>query len=162
MSKKIVAYFSATGTTAKVAKKIAAATGAELYEIVPAEPYTAADLDWENERSRSSIEMKDEASPRPKLAKDSAGTVAPFDVVFLGFPIWWDREPAVVDAFLAQNDFSGKTIVVFATSGSSGLENSAAVLKSKVAPSAKIVRGKVLNGNPSAKTVAAWVESLGL
>lgn len=119
MSKPLVTYFSATGTTEKAAKKLAAAIRADLYEIRPSAPYTSADLDWQNARSRSSVEMKDPAS-RPALA-DKDAPVAEHDTIFVGFPIWWYVAPTAINSFLESYDFSGKTVVLFATSGGSGL-----------------------------------------
>ena len=115
--KTLVAYFSASGVTAKVAKKLAEAIGAELYDICPKTPYSRADLDWTNKQSRSSVEMNDK-SCRPKLM-DTAAPVAEADVVFIGYPVWWYREPSIIDSFLEAYDFSGKKIVPFATSGGS-------------------------------------------
>ena len=123
----LVAYFSATGTTAKAAKALAKAVGGDLYEIKPAVPYTSADLDWTNKSSRSSLEMKD-ANSRPALA-DTNAPVAGHDVIFLGFPVWWYVAPTILNTFLEAYDFRGKTIVLFATSGSSGLGKSAAGLR---------------------------------
>ena len=118
MKNVLVAYFSASGTTADTAKKLASAIGAKLYEIRPEVPYTRADLDWMNKRSRSSLEMGDKSS-RPALA-DRDAPVADCDTVFLGFPIWWYVAPTIVNSFLESYDFSGKKIVLFATSGGSG------------------------------------------
>ena len=120
MSKKVlVAYFSASGVTARAAKEIAQSVGGDLYEIRPAQPYTKADLDWTNKQSRSSLEMNDPAS-RPAIAEPAAD-LAQYDTVFLGFPIWWYVEPRIVDTFLESYDFSGKTLIPFATSGGSGI-----------------------------------------
>ena len=124
----LVAYFSASGVTARVAKEIAAATGAELHEIRPAQPYTRADLDWTNKNSRSSVEMNDPAC-RPALA-EAAPDMGKYDTVFLGFPIWWYVEPRIVDTFLDGCDLTGKTLIPFATSGGSGVEGAAAWAKS--------------------------------
>lgn len=151
MTKKLVAYFSASGVTAKVAKKLAEAAGADLYEIKPAVPYTSADLNWSNKQSRSSVEMGDRSS-RPAIA-DSDANIAAYDVVYVGFPIWWYVAPTIVNTFLESYDFSGKKIVLFATSGGSGFGKAAQGLQSS-APKATIVEGKV---NPSAndlKTLA--------
>ena len=119
MSNVLVAYFSASGVTAGAARAIAEAVGADLYEIRPAEPYTAADLDWRDKGSRSTREMNDPAS-RPAIAEDTAD-MGRYDTVFVGFPIWWGVEPRVVDTFLESYDFSGKTMIPFATSGGSGM-----------------------------------------
>ena len=155
----LVAYFSATGTTAKAAKALADAVGGELYEIKPAVPYTSADLDWTDKRSRSSVEMNEKQS-RPAL-KDTGAPVAGYDVVFLGFPIWWYVAPTIINSFLEAYDFSGKTIVLFATSGGSGLGKSAAGLRSS-APGAKIVDGRMLNGRLNEGELKAWVSGLHL
>lgn len=144
MEKALVSYFSASGVTAKVAKTLAEAAGAALYEIKPAEPYTPADLDWTNKRSRSSMEMNDKAS-RPALA-DRDAKIEDYDVVFLCFPIWWYVAPTIINTFLESYDFSGKTIILFATSGGSGLGRSAASLRGSVAANTKIIEGRMLNG----------------
>jgi len=159
MKKKLVAYVSASGTTAAVAKTLAEAAGAGLYEIKPQTAYTRADLDWTNKKSRSSVEMNDK-SFRPPLA-DRDAPVADYDTVFLGFPIWWYVAPTIINTFLESYDFSGKTIVLFATSGGSGFGGTVAGLKDS-APGAVIREGKLLNGRQSKETLAAWVNSLPL
>ena len=155
----LVAYFSATGTTAKAAKALANAVGGELYEIKPAVPYTSADLNWMDKNSRSSVEMKD-AHSRPALA-DTDAPVAGHDVIFLGFPVWWYVAPTILYTFLEAYDFTGKTIVLFATSGGSGLGTSAAGLRVS-APGAKIVDGRMLNGRLNEAELKAWAEGLNL
>lgn len=155
----LVAYFSATGTTAKAAKALANAVGGELYEIKPAVPYTSTDLNWMDKSSRSSVEMKDTHS-RPALA-DTNAPVAGHDVIFLSFPVWWYVAPTILNTFLETYDFSGKTIVLFATSGGSGLGKSAAGLRSS-APGAKIVDGRMLNGRLNEAELKAWAEGLKL
>ena len=155
----LVAYFSATGTTAKAAKALANAVGGTLYEIKPAVPYTSADLNWMDKSSRSSVEMKDPNS-RPALA-DTDAPVAGHDVIFLGFPVWWYVAPTILNTFLEAYDFTGKTIVLFATSGGSGLGKSAAGLRSS-APGAKIVDGRMLNGHLKEAELKAWAEGLKL
>lgn len=155
----LVAYFSATGTTAKAAKALASAVGGELYEIKPAVPYTSADLNWTDKNSRSSVEMKD-AHSRPALA-DTDAPVAGHDVIFLGFPVWWYVAPTILNTFLEAYDFTGKTIVLFATSGGSGLGKSAAGLRVS-APGAKIVDGRMLNGRLNEAELKAWAEGLNL
>lgn len=155
----LVAYFSATGTTAKAAKALANAVGGELYEIKPAVPYTSADLNWMDKNSRSSVEMKD-AHSRPALA-DTDAPVAGHDVIFLGFPVWWYVAPTILNTFLEAYDFTGKTIVLFATSGGSGLGKSAAGLRVS-APGAKIVDGRMLNGHLNEAELKAWAEGLNL
>lgn len=153
MSKTLVAYFSASGTTAKVAKKMAEAIGADLYEIKPETPYTGADLNWQNKNSRSSVEMNDRSS-RPAIAVKVAD-MPQYDVVFVGFPVWWYREPSIIDTFMESYDFAGKTVIPFATSGGSGLGDSAANMQ-KLAKGAKVVGGKRFSGNASAEELKAW------
>lgn len=155
----LIAYFSASGTTAKAAKILAKAVGGDLYEIRPAVPYTSTDLNWMDKRSRSSVEMNDKYS-RPELA-DHAAPVACYDVIFLGFPIWWYAAPTVVNSFLEAYDFSGKKIILFATSGGSGLGRSAAGLRPS-APGAQIVDGRVLNGRLSEGELMSWIKNLKL
>ena len=119
MGKTLIAYFSASGVTARAAKEMAEATGADLYEIRPAQPYTAADLNWRDKQSRSTLEMNDPAS-RPAMAEQAAD-MGRYDTVLVGFPIWWGVEPRIVDTFLERYDFTGKTMIPFATSGGSGM-----------------------------------------
>lgn len=157
MSKKLVAYFSASGTTAAVAKTLAEAAEAGLYEIKPQVPYTRADLDWTNKSSRSSVEMNDK-SFRPPLA-DRDAHVEDCGTVFLGFPIWWYTAPTIINTFLESYDFTGKTIILFATSGGSGLGRTAADLRVS-APGAVIRDGKLLNGKQTKESLAAWIGSL--
>ena len=153
MSKKLVAYFSASGTTAKVAKKMAEAIGADLFEIKPETPYSGADLNWQNKNSRSSVEMNDRSS-RPAIAVKAAD-MPQYDVVFVGFPVWWYREPSIIDTFMESYDFAGKTVIPFATSGGSGLGDSAANMQ-KLAKGAKVVDGKRFSGSASAEELKAW------
>lgn len=153
MSKKLVAYFSASGTTAKVAKKMAEAIGADLFEIKPEKPYTGADLNWQNKNSRSSVEMNDRSS-RPAIAVKAAD-MPQYDVVFVGFPVWWYREPSIIDTFMESYDFAGKTVIPFATSGGSGLGDSAVNMQ-KLAKGAKVVNGKRFSGSASAEELKAW------
>jgi flavodoxin len=160
MSKKLVAYFSASGVTRKVAEALAEATGADLYEIKPQVTYTNADLDWRDKKSRSSIEMGDTSS-RPAIA-DRNANIGAYAVVFVGFPIWWYVAPTIINTFLESHDFAGKIIVPFATSGSSGIGETAARLKGSVDASATILAGKMLNGRQRKEGLAAWVSSLGL
>ena len=145
----LVAYFSASGVTGRVAREIAEATGAELYEIRPAQPYTPADLDWTNKKSRSSVEMNDPAC-RPAIAGELP-EMDKYDTVFLGFPIWWYVQPRIVDTFLEACDVSGKTIIPFATSGGSGVEGAARNLQ-KAYPQAQWKPGNLLGGAGA----AAW------
>ena len=153
MSKTLVAYFSASGTTAKVAKKMAEVIGADLFEIKPETPYTGADLNWQNKNSRSSVEMNDRSS-RPAIAVKAAD-MPQYDVVFVGFPVWWYREPSIIDTFMESYDFAGKTVIPFATSGGSGLGDSAANMQ-KLAKGAKVVNGKRFSGSASAEELKAW------
>ena len=155
----LVAYFSASGTTAKAAKALAKAAGSDLYEIKPAIPYTRADLNWMDKDSRSSVEMSDKHS-RPALA-DTDAPIAGHDVIFLGFPIWWYVAPTIVNTFLESYDFTGKTIILFATSGGSGLGKSAVSLRASV-PGARIVDGRLLNGRLNADELKTWVSGLKL
>ena len=159
MKKTLVAYFSASGVTAKAAKTLAKAVSADLYEIRPAVAYTSADLNWNDKNSRSSVEMNDKRS-RPALA-DRNAHVEDYDVIFLGFPIWWYVAPTIINTFLEQYDFSGKTIVLFATSGGSGLGRTAAGLQPS-APGAKILDGRLLNGRLSEAELKTWAENLPL
>ncbi|MCI8400312.1 MAG: flavodoxin [Oscillibacter sp.] len=155
----LVAYFSASGTTAAAARTLAEAAGASLYEIKPQTPYSPADLDWTDRKSRSSVEMNDRTF-RPPLA-DRDAHVEDCGTIFLDFPIWWYTAPTIVSTFLESYDFSGKTIVLFATSGGSGLGRTAADLRSS-APGAVIREGKLLNGRQTKEALAAWVESFGV
>ena len=154
--KVLVAYFSATGTTKKVAENLAKATGGDLYEIKPLKPYTSADLDWTNDKSRSSVEMKNHNS-RPEIVDDNF-SVTDYDSIYLGFPIWWYIAPTIVNTFLEKHDFSGKTIILFATSGGSGFGKTVDNLKPSVSPSEKIIEGGILNGNPSVDKLQKWTE----
>ncbi len=153
MSKVLIAYFSASGVTKKLASTLAEATGGDLFEIVPAEPYTKADLNWMNPKSRSSVEMKDRSS-RPAIAS-WVGDMSSYDAVFVGLPVWWYREPRIIDTFGEAYDFSGKTIIPFATSGSSGIgssgENIAAIAKG-----AKVAAGERFKASASVDELKAW------
>ena len=160
MSKKLVAYFSAGGVTADAAKKIAQAANAELYEIRPEVPYTAADLNWQDKKSRSTVEMNDRTL-RPALA-DKNAKAEEYDVIFLGFPIWWYTAPTIINTFLESYEISGKTIILFATSGSTGFDKSAADLKVSVDDSTVIKEGIVIHGRQSAEEWKNWVDSLEL
>ena len=155
MSKKLVAYFSASGTTARVADNLAKAAGADLYEIKPAVSYTKEDLNWMNKKSRSSVEMRDKSS-RPALA-DTDADIAAYDTIFIGFPIWWYIAPTIINTFLEAYDFSGKKIVLFATSGGSGFGKAVDSLQPS-APDAEIIAGEILNGNPNEKKLKAFAE----
>ena len=155
MNKTLVAYFSASGTTARAAKALAQAAGADLFEIKPAQPYTPADLDWMNKKSRSSVEMND-GSARPAIA-DRVQNMADYDTVFVGFPIWWYTAPRIVNSFLESYDFTGKTVIPFATSGGSGVEKSADDLKKKY-PNLNWKKGKLLGGRVTADTLRGWID----
>ena len=159
MSRKLVAYFSASGVTGSVAKKLAEATGADLYEIKPKVPYTSADLNWNNANSRSSVEMKDKSS-RPALA-DKNAKLDGHDVIFLGFPIWWYVAPTIINTFLEAYDFTGKTIILFATSGGSGFGQAVAGLQPS-APGAVIREGRLFNRRVSVDELKKWADSLGV
>lgn len=160
MSRKLVAYFSASGTTAKVARTLAEAAQADLYEIKPAVPYTRADLNYMDKKARSTVEMADPAS-RPALANADA-KAEQYDVIFLGFPIWWYIAPTIINTFLEQYDLSGKKIILFATSGGSGFGRAVENLRGSAAPSAEILEGRVFRGGSSDDEVRKWVDSLNL
>jgi flavodoxin len=160
ISRKLVAYFSASGVTRKVAETLAEAVGADVYEIKPQTPYTNADLNWQDSKSRSSVEMADKAS-RPAIA-DKDANIAAYDVIFVGFPIWWYIAPTIVNTFLESYDFAEKTIVPFATSGSSGMGETVKYLNVSVGASAIIAPGKLLNGGQTKEALTAWADSLGL
>ena len=153
MSKTLVAYFSASGVTARMAKKLADGIGADLFEIKPETPYTSADLNWQDSKSRSSVEMNDR-SCRPAIA-ETKDNMSEYDVVFVGFPVWWYREPSIIDTFMEQYDFSGKTIVPFATSGMSPIGDSGKNMQS-LAPGARVMDGKRFANNVSEKELADW------
>ena len=159
MNKKIlVAYFSATGNTRRVAQNLAKAVDADIYEIKPAKPYTDADLDWTNKSSRSSVEMSDHNS-RPEMIKDEF-SVKDYETIYLGFPIWWYIAPTIVNTFLEKHDFSNKKIILFATSGGSGLGKSIDNIKTSVSDSTKVINGKVFNTNISVEELKNWVETV--
>lgn len=157
MTKRLVAYFSASGVTKDAAQVLAKAAQADLYEIQPDIPYTTDDLDWMNKKSRSSVEMKDSSS-RPEIA-GKMEHMEDYSVIFLGFPIWWYTAPTIIKTFLESYDFTGKKIILFATSGGSGLGSSDQDL-SAVCPDADIKNGKMLNGRLSEEELRQWVESL--
>lgn len=156
MANILVAYFSASGVTEHVAKNLAQSVGADTLEIVPQEPYTNDDLNWMNKKSRSSVEMNNR-SFRPALAPSDADLTA-YDTVFLGFPIWWGVAPTIVNTFLEAHDFSGKKIVLFATSGGSGMGRTAAELQPS-APDARITGGKIFGSRASAAELKQWAEA---
>ena len=155
MSKQLVAYFSASGTTAAVAENLAKAAGADLYEIKPAVAYTRADLNWQDKNSRSSLEMRDKSS-RPELA-DTNANIAEYDTIFVGFPVWWYVAPTIINSFLEAYDFSGKKVVLFATSGGSGFGKAVSGLQPS-APKAEIVEGEILNGRPNGAKLKAFAD----
>ncbi|MBR7091852.1 MAG: flavodoxin [Clostridia bacterium] len=154
MKKTLIAYFSAGGVTAQVAQRMAAATGADLFEIRPVQPYTKADLNWMDRNSRSTLEMKDRAC-RPAMA--AAPDVAPYEVILVGFPVWWYREPSIIDTFMESADFTGKTVVPFCTSGGSGLGDSAENLQA-LAPGALVKKGKRFAASAGAEALKSWAE----
>ena len=160
MSKKLVAYFSASGVTAKVADMLADAVGADIHEIRPKVPYTKADLNWTNKKSRSSIEMADKTI-RPEIAESNV-KIENYDVIFLGFPIWWYVAPTIINTFLESADFSGKKIILFATSGGSKFGKTVEELKISVPDSCEIIEGKLLNGRQTIASVKEWADTLGL
>ena len=157
MSKKLVAYFSASGVTAALAKNLAAAIDADLFEIEPVIRYAKADLDWTNKNSRSSVEMNDKLS-RPAVAK-KLGNMSEYDEVFVGFPIWWYIAPTIVNTFLEGYDLAGKTIVPFATSGGSGMGETNEYLANSC-KGAKLVEGKVFRRNADADELKKWAEEV--
>ena len=153
MSKALVAYFSAEGTTKRVAARLAGSIGADLHEIAPKVPYTRADLNWQDKHSRSSVEMNDQ-SARPEIASRVAD-MARYDVVFVGFPVWWYREPSIIDTFMELYDFTGKTVIPFATSGGSQIGQSGANMQA-LAGGAKVEAGRHFGSNASERELADW------
>lgn len=157
MRRKLVAYFSASGVTAKVAEKLSEAIGADLYAIEPEVPYTKADIDWMDKKSRSTIEMNNPAS-RPAIA-GKRDNMNDYDTVFVGFPIWWYVAPTIINTFLESYDLTGKTIIPFATSGGSDMGKT----NEKLLPSckgAKLLDGKVFKASVSGADLAKWAEGL--
>lgn len=160
MSKTLVAFFSASGVTAKVASKLASVLNVDLHEIVPKEPYSQEDLDWTNENSRSTIEMKKDKSIRPAI-ENKVENMAQYNVIYIGFPIWWYVSPTIINTFLEQYDLKGKKIIPFATSGGSGMGNT----NKELQPScigAKLLEGRRFSKNVSEKELKDWVNSLKL
>ena len=153
MSKSLVAYFSASGTTKKVAERLAKATSSDLFEIVPEIPYSDDDLNWRNENSRSSVEMRDRSS-RPMIASKK-DNMSDYHTIFIGFPIWWYREPSIIDTFLESYDFRGRTIIPFATSGGSGMGDVKDNIKN-IAKGANTVDGKRFSSSVSERELADW------
>lgn len=158
MSRKLVAYFSASGVTAKVAETLAEAIGADIYEIEPAVPYSKADLDWTNQKSRSSVEMSDPTS-RPAIA-GKRDNMDDYDTVFVGFPIWWYVAPTIINTFLESYDLTGKTIIPFATSGGSGMGETIEKLQPSC-PNSKLIEGKVFKSRTSKSEIIGWADNLG-
>lgn len=153
----LVAYFSASGVTAKLAANLAKAVGADLFEIKPEVPYTKADLNWMDKKSRSSVEMNDRSS-RPEIAA-AVDNMDQYDTVFVGFPVWWYREPSIIDTFVEAYDFTGKKLIPFATSGGSGLGDTSANLK-ELAPGAAVEEGKKFPAHASEASLKEWAEGL--
>ena len=157
MSRKLIAYFSATGNTAKVAGNLSEAINADVFYIEPAVRYTDADLNWRNENSRSNVEMKD-LSYRPEVAL-KRDNMDEYSTIFLGFPIWWYIAPTIVNTFLEDYDFTGKTIITFATSGGSGMGKTLEMLEPSC-PGAKLIEGKIFRKDAAIKELAEWAETL--
>ena len=160
VSRKLVAYFSASGVTAKVAERLAKAADADLFEIVPAQPYTAADLDWTDKKSRSTVEMNYPAS-RPEIT-GMPDDLAAYDAVFVGFPIWWYTAPTIIKTFLEAGDFTGMNIALFATSGSSPMGKTRRDLEPCAPDATWLGDGKRFAANASEAELAAWAQGLGL
>ncbi len=156
MAKRLVAYFSASGVTKKVAEMVAEAGNCDLYEITPKMPYTKADLNWMDKNARSTVEMNDKKF-RPEIAGEELD-VSAYDEILVGFPVWWYVAPTIINTFLEKYDFSGKKIILFATSGGSGFGNTVSELQPS-APNAQIVEGKVLN-RMSKQEIVDWVKTL--
>ncbi|WP_031551462.1 flavodoxin [Oribacterium sp. FC2011] len=157
MGKSLVAFFSASGVTKQVAVRLASSIGAELFEIEPEEKYTSADLNWQDKSSRSSIEMNDKNS-RPEIASRIAD-ISEYSNVFVGFPVWWYREPSIIDTFMESYNFSGKTVIPFCTSGGSGIGNSGENMKA-LAKEANVVSGRRFTRNVSEEELKKWVEEI--
>ena len=157
MEKTLVAYFSASGVTKKLATTLAEAAGADLFEIVPEEIYTKADLNWMDKKSRSSVEMNDRSS-RPAISS-KIDNISVYDTIYVGFPVWWYREPSIIDTFMESYDFSGKKVIPFATSGGSGLGDSYKNMQA-LAPNANVIDGKKFSARASVDELKAWINSL--
>ena len=157
MNKVLISYFSASGKTKEVAQKIANAVSGDLFEIEPVDKYTSSDLDWTNNKSRSSIEMNNR-SFRPPV-KSKIDNVDAYDTILIGFPIWWDTAPTIINTFIEKNNFKGKKIYVFVTSGSSGYENSFKNLQDAY-PDINFVSGKRFNGNESSDDYKSWIQTI--
>lgn len=160
MSKTLVAYFSASGVTKELAKKLAEAAEADIFEIKPVVPYTSEDLNWHDEESRSSVEMRDPSS-RPAIAEKKEN-MEEYDTVFVGFPVWWYAAPTIINTFMESYDFAGKTVVTFCTSGSSDIGKSDVSLKASCAPSVRWIPGKRFGSGETKASLAVWIKGLGL
>lgn len=160
MSKTLVAYFSATGETGRLAGTLARVAQADLYQIRPVQPYTAADLNWHDPASRSSVEMKDPAC-RPTIVDDMPD-LSRYEAVFVGFPIWWYQAPRIIETFLESADFSGKTVIPFATSGGSGLGHTREILQKACSSRARWLPGRRLNSSESPASLRIWLNELNL
>lgn len=160
MSKTLVAYFSASGVTRRVAENLSSAVGADLYEIKPEVPYTKEDLNWNNKNSRSSIEMNNPES-RPAIA-NMVPNFEEYEIIFVGFPVWWYVAPTIINTFMESYDFSGKTVVTFCTSGSSGIGNSDEILKACCASTVSWIPGKRLSEGATKESLKEWIAGLGL
>ncbi len=158
--KTLVAYFSCSGVTKKVALQLSEVTGADIYEIVPKTLYTSSDLNWQDTKSRSTVEMRDPTS-RPEIS-GHIDDMRVYDTIFVGFPIWWYVAPTIINTFLESYDFSGKTVILFATSGGSGFGRTVEKLKGSVAATTVLKEGKLLNGRPSDSDLRTWVKNFGL
>lgn len=158
MKKTLIAYFSASGSTAKLAKTFAGATGGTLYEIKPENPYTSVDLNWNDKNSRSSLEMNDKTT-RPSILAP-VENMAQYDTIFVGFPIWWNEPPRIIQTFLESYDLSGKMVIPFATSGGSGIGNTVSILQKSC--QAKVLPGKRMSSFTSINEVSSWISSLPL
>lgn len=156
MKKILVAYFSASGITKKLAQRFAQAIGADLFEICPKVPYTTADLNWTDRNSRSSVEMRD-LNCRPEITK--LPDITPYETIFVGFPIWWYRQPSIIDTFMEKCPWNGQTVIPFATSGGSSLGDSAKNLQ-RLAPKAKLKDGRRFSANESTQQLADWAQSV--
>ena len=154
--KTLVAFFSASGITKKVAENLAQVTNSDIYEIKPSVPYTNKDLNWMDKESRSSVEMNDSNS-RPEIVNDNF-SIEKYDTVFLGFPIWWYVAPTIINTFLEKHDFSNKKIILFATSGGSRFGGTIEKLKPSISDSTEIIEGEILNHNPEKETIKAWAQ----
>lgn len=155
--KILVAYFSCTGTTKSVAQKLAQAIGADMYEIKPSKPYTSADLNWNNKSSRSSVEMNN-LSSRPAIT-GNVNNMSQYDMVFIGYPIWWNLAPTIINTFIESYDLKGITVAPFATSGGSGILNSEKALQ-KSYPQIKWQSGRLLNGRVDKESLSEWLNKI--